>query len=796
MRVLMITKAFPPRFAGATVQALHLSRALMKMDVQVELVTDNFEKKTEELVYQGIPVFKKKSVYFGFVNPRWREFLYLLKVILLIMKKSYDVVFAHSVSGSDCLMFPVLNLLRQPNLLELTLVDNDDPLALKRRKLGSLYYAGVKHAQKIVAISSRLYELSREAGIPDEQLALIPVGGDTERFFPLSDEERSLKRRDMGLGAFHPIVLAVGQIEARKGYDYMMKAWKWIVARHPEALLLVAGPGNTGDNPFFVEIQGILGGDGPRTVRFLGVISNVNDYMQSADCLIHCAVSEGLPNTLVEAGLTGVPILCRNLPGVTGDILFDKTIGTVCDSVDPEHFAALFYGLLGKTEAQRFDSSKLTAERFDINNVASAYETLFRGLLMQKGKAERMPTVSLEKKRVHPKPDGCRQPRRQVKKIRVLHVIKTLNMGGAESNLYNLVIALNPADVECHVAYSSGGPYEAMLREKSIRLFKYESKERKVKNPVSVLIILKLILYILRHRIRVVHTHNYNAHVWGSIAAYICGVKVVEHVHDSRYESRAFLHERGLQETSQFNQAKYFSRLSNWIVVLTRSNRDYLIDNGIVPPGRVSVLLNGIPLRSNGSQGNNLREELGIPDGRKIIFTAMRLSPEKNAEMVIDIANLLRERNDVIFVVAGDGPQKTVLEQKAKDKNLNNKVVFVGFRPDIKELLSLSDIFILPTLRELHSVSMIEAMSMRVPVLVSEGVGCNDYFIESGVNGFLLNPRVAEEWASAIKLLLEDAQLCKRIGAAGRKVVEKECDILKIAGNFTNIYAGLCGLKV
>jgi glycosyltransferase involved in cell wall biosynthesis len=391
---------------------------------------------------------------------------------------------------------------------------------------------------------------------------------------------------------------------------------------------------------------------------------------------------------------------------------------------------------------------------------------------------------------------GRRRPAREAKKIKVLHIIKTLNPGGAETNLYNLAGALDPAVVECHVAYSSGGPYEAMLSEKSVQLFKYESKERRVKSPVSVLIILKLILYILRHRIKVVQTHNYNAHVWGSIAARICGARVVEHVHDSRYESSAFLRERGLQETSQFNQAKYFARLSDRIVVLTRSNRDYLIDNGIVPPERVRVLFNGIPLDSNGFHGNGLRYELGIPDGRKIVFTAMRLSPEKNAEMVIGIANLLRERNDVMFVVAGDGPQKAFLERKVKDKNLDKKVVFAGFRPDIKDLLGISDIFILPTLRELHSVSMIEAMSMRVPVLVSEGAGCNDYFIESGVNGFLLNPRFAEEWATAIKLLLEDGQLRKRIGEAGRKLVEKECDVRKIAGDFTGIYAELCGLKI
>lgn len=378
-----------------------------------------------------------------------------------------------------------------------------------------------------------------------------------------------------------------------------------------------------------------------------------------------------------------------------------------------------------------------------------------------------------------------------MKKIRVLHVIKTLHHGGAESNLYNLVCAFDPKKVKCYVAYSGGGPYEARFKEKGVRLFKYDKGEHKVKSAASILIVLKLAAFILRHRIHVVHTHNYNAHVWGSLAAKLTGAKIFEHVHDSRYEPNSFLKERGLPETSQFDQAAYFAKLSDKIGVLTRSNRDFLVDNGIAAPGKVEVLLNGIPLNGNGHHAPGLKNELGIPGDKKIVFTAMRLSAEKNAEMVIGIANLLRERDDVAFVVAGDGPQKDFLVRKVKDQGLDDKVFFVGFRADIKSLLTISDIFILPTLRELHSISMIEAMSMRVPVLVSEGAGCNDYFVEDGVNGYLLNPRYAEEWATAIKRLLEDETLRRRIGEEGRRLVEKKCDILKTAEDMEQLYRGV-----
>jgi len=382
-----------------------------------------------------------------------------------------------------------------------------------------------------------------------------------------------------------------------------------------------------------------------------------------------------------------------------------------------------------------------------------------------------------------------------MKRIRVLHIIKSLNLGGAESNLYNLACAFDRQKVKCYVAYSIGGPFELKLKEAGIRLYKYETKDRKVKSSASLLIILKLAVYILRRRINVVHTHNYNAHVWGSIAARMCGVRVVEHVHDSRYESNAFLKDKGLPETAQFDQARYFARFSSRIAVLTTTNRDYLIDNDVVPANRIRLLLNGIPLDGNGRHGQDLKAELCIPNEKRIVFTAMRLALEKNAEMVVGIANLLKERNDVVFIVAGEGPQKGYLEQRAIDMGLAKKIMFVGYRPDIKDFLSIADIFILPTLRELHSISMIEAMSMRVPALVSKGAGCNDYFIHKDVNGFLLNPRVADEWASVIKRLLDNEPLRKKVGEAGRKLVEKECDVKKIAADFTGMYAELCGHK-
>src|SRR5437870_1870925 len=122
-----------------------------------------------------------------------------------------------------------------------------------------------------------------------------------------------------------------------------------------------------------------------------------------------------------------------------------------------------------------------------------------------------------------------------MRKIRVLHIIKTLNLGGAETNLFNLVNAMDPGKFEAHVAYSFGGEIETRFKRAGVRLFKYAEGSHRVRSLASLAIILRLMRYILANDIDMVHTHIFNAHVWGLIAAKLTGRRVIEHVHDFRY---------------------------------------------------------------------------------------------------------------------------------------------------------------------------------------------------------------------------------------------------------------------
>lgn len=380
----------------------------------------------------------------------------------------------------------------------------------------------------------------------------------------------------------------------------------------------------------------------------------------------------------------------------------------------------------------------------------------------------------------------------KTRKIKVLHIINTLHLGGAEVNLFNLVRTTDANRFEVHIAYSFGGDIEEKFKKMEANLFKYAEGIHKVRSLASIFIVFRLTKYIYRNKIQIIHTHNFNAHVWGSIAAKLTGAKLIEHVHDLRYENPDYLNKRGVK-SQQFRFVRYFARFSDVIIVLTENNKKFLLDNKMSSRGRIRVMLNGIDVDHRISiDSSALYRKLNIPENKKIILSAARMSPEKNIKIVLAIAEKIKEKHkDTVFVIAGDGPLKNQLEDIANKKGLNDTVHFIGFYPDIKELLSFTSIFIQPTLLELHSITMLEAMSMRVPVLVSKGVGCNDQFLSYGVNAFLLDPYNIEEWCRIITSLLSDNTLRHSVAANGRKLVEDKCDIRKTIKSIENIYLEL-----
>jgi glycosyltransferase involved in cell wall biosynthesis len=381
--------------------------------------------------------------------------------------------------------------------------------------------------------------------------------------------------------------------------------------------------------------------------------------------------------------------------------------------------------------------------------------------------------------------------------LKVLHIIKTLDLGGAEMNLFNLVTAFGKGKVEHHVAYSSGGELEARFIDSGIPLFKYADAQHNIKSPASLCIIARLMAYIIRNDIDIIHTHTFNGHVWGGLAAKLAGKKVIEHVHDGRYRDPIDASRR-CGGFTQWRYVKYFCWLPDAVVVLTRQNAKYILDNLLHKKNKIFQIMNGIPPRHieiSVEAKHIIKQKFQLSPDSFVITSVSRMSPEKNIDLILRIAPFVKQHiPEAVFVVAGNGPLLDKYRISAQVSKADY-VKFIGFCDKTGELLSVTDIFLLPSFLELHSIALLEAMSVGIPVITSKDVGSNCDFITHAHNGFLFDPFKDEGWGEAIIDLWKSLRLRVQVGQAAKRTCEQQFDITQTAIKFTELYEYIVNRK-
>jgi len=170
---------------------------------------------------------------------------------------------------------------------------------------------------------------------------------------------------------------------------------------------------------------------------------------------------------------------------------------------------------------------------------------------------------------------------------------------------------------------------------------------------------------------------------------------------------------------------------------------------------------------------DTLRRHFGFSEQALVVGTVARLVPDKGLECFLHMASeIIVERDDVVFLMVGDGPLRSDLEYLAKDLGVSARVVFAGHRTDIPSVLQIMDLFVLPTLREGFGVVFAEAMAME-KATIGSCIGPVAEVVEEGVTGYLASPTDYKEFAKyALELLADDNKRLK-FGKAGRKRVEK-----------------------
>ena len=219
------------------------------------------------------------------------------------------------------------------------------------------------------------------------------------------------------------------------------------------------------------------------------------------------------------------------------------------------------------------------------------------------------------------------------------------------------------------------------------------------------------------------------------------------------------------------------ARLTDLIIVDTESVRsEGLREHVVNAPEKLVTVSMGLDLQKfspSKSGPGNLRAELGVTPLSLVVGTVARLVPDKGVDCFLEMAAcILAVRKNVLFLIVGDGPIRGTLQQRACDLGIAPYVLFLGHREDIRDLMEVMDVFVLPTKREGFGVVFAEAMAMG-KATVGSLIGPVAEVVENGVTGYLVPPDDARGFAEQVLGLLADEKKRLDFGTAGRRRVEE-----------------------
>jgi len=191
---------------------------------------------------------------------------------------------------------------------------------------------------------------------------------------------------------------------------------------------------------------------------------------------------------------------------------------------------------------------------------------------------------------------------------------------------------------------------------------------------------------------------------------------------------------------------------------------------------------------SNSDAEIGKREELGIDEDKIIIISSGELNKNKNNKVILSALAELRHKN-ICYVICGTGGLEDELKQLCRKLDVEDRVIFLGYRDDMKELLCMSDIFLMSSYREGLSRSIMEAMAMGKPCIVSDIRGNRD-LVDDGKGGYLIKPDDSKGFACAIDKLAEDKEMRLDFGLFNKEKI-KEFGLNKVCEEMKNIYQGI-----
>jgi glycosyltransferase involved in cell wall biosynthesis len=332
--------------------------------------------------------------------------------------------------------------------------------------------------------------------------------------------------------------------------------------------------------------------------------------------------------------------------------------------------------------------------------------------------------------------------------IKILHILsgqdKRLRplenlVFGLDRNIFSQVICYLRGDDDNHTKFEAWGNDVISLDISKKKLRRFQPS-----------LVFQLARIIEEQGIDIVHCQLHKPTVYGALTAYMTGknLKVISHV-------------RGLNRTRSFQRKLLngilFRRISRIIAVSNAVRDDIVRTNFMCSPGKVVTIYNGIDVKAfmdSDLTREEARTQLGLSDKDAFVYgTVGRLAETKGQKVLLkSFARVYEKYPKSWLIITGKGRLESELRALAAELNIHERVVFLGYRTDILEVLKAYDVFVLPSIAEGLPGALLEAMATGIPVIASRVGGVPEILNDPNL-GSMVSPSSRDELASAMERL-------------------------------------------